>query len=300
MNSQPLYQLDIFADSASVQRANDLIAALTNFDRSASRLAMQKLVAVDRDHTGIPQFRVLCDFIEHWVISRIDPDWPNTISALAAEEQLIREQIIPASIVLGDAGVDLVRKCWCILAEASEKACVDPERKDYFAAELYLRGKQFHDVVRTARKIPGAEMRSTALRWMGLGYYGCAESEQARRAVLRYAWFAPHRFNDFIHEIKDTELECDWKDFQADLGDLDATWFPAWCAHEKKAGISMLDNLPAIEGGMAYRLVNNLAIRERGGLCREVYEDRAHLKGLNESFFVFYMKHREDLHARLK
>jgi hypothetical protein len=295
-----MYQLDIFADSASVQLANDLIVALTNFDRAASQQALQQLVAVDPSHAGIPQLRVLCDFVNHWVNSRIDPDWPPTPSAVAAEEQLLREQIIPAAAVLGNAGIDMVQKCWCILAESSEKACVAPEHNEYFAAELYLRGQRFHDAVRTARKIPGAEMRATALRWMAQGYYGCAESEQARRAVLRYAWLVPQRFNSFIHEIGDIELARDWKDFQADLGDLDATWFPAWCAHEKKAGTPTPDNIPITEGGMAYRLVTGLALRERGGLCSAVYEERARLKQLNGSFFAFYMQRRDDLHAIIK
>jgi hypothetical protein len=135
---------------------------------------------------------------------------------------------------------------------------------------------------------------------MALGYYGSADSENARRAVLRYAWLAPLRFNAFVNETQDKELERDWKHFQADLGDIDATWFPAWCAHEKKAGTSTLDNFPITDGGMAYRLVTGLALRERGGLSSAVYEDRARLKQLSESFFAFYMQSRDDLHARLK
>lgn len=297
---QPIYQLDIFADSVSVQRANDLIAVLVNLDHTASRQALRHLVAVDPNHAGLPQYRVLCDFVDHWVESCNNPEWPRTPSAVAVEEQLIREKIIPAAAVMGNAGGDLVRKCWRILASASERVCVAPEHYDYFAAELYLRGQQFHDVVRTALKIPGGEMRAAALRWMGLGYYGCGEPEQARSAVLRYAWLAPQRFDAFVDEIRDIELDRDWSDFQADLGDLDATWFPAWCAHEKKAGTPILDNLPTTDGGMAYRLVTGLAIRERAGLCRAVYEDRARLKRLDESFFAFYMKRRDDLHARIK
>lgn len=291
---QPNYQLDIFADSLSVQRTNDLVAGLVNLDHTASRQSLRHLVAVDPNHAGLPQFQVLCDFVDHWLETRNDPNWPRTHSAVAAEEKLIRENIIPAAAVMGNAGVDLVRKCWCILARSSERVCVTPEHYDYFAAELYLRGQQFHDAVRTAKKIPGAEMRAAAQRWMGLGYYGCGEPDLARSAVLRYAWLAPRQFDAFVDEIEDKELDRDWSDFQADLGELDATWFPAWCAHEKKAGTSILDNLPTTDGGMAYRLVTGLAMRERGGLGRAVYEDRARLKRLNESFFAFYMRHRDN------
>ena len=297
---QANYQLDIFADSMSVQRANDLIAVLVNLDHTASRQALRHLVAADPNHTGLAQFQVLCDFVEHWAKSCNTPDWPGTHTVVAAEEKLIRENIIPAALVMGNAGAELIRKCWCILASASERVCVAPEHCNYFAAELYLRGQQFPDAVRSARRIPGAEMRAAAQRWMGLGYYGCGDPEQARIAVLRYAWLAPQRFDALVDEIRDRELDRDWSDFQADLGDLDATWFPAWCAHEKKAGTSILDNVPTTDGGMAYRLVTGLTIRERGGLGPAVYEDRARLKRLNESFFAFYMKHRDNPKDRTK
>lgn len=295
-----MQQLDIFADSVPVQRANDLIAALANFDRAASRQALHRLAEADPQHAGLAQYQVLCDFIEHWAGSCNDPGWPCTPTAITAEEQLIREQIIPAAIVMGNAGVDLVRKCWGILAKASEKAGIAPEHCDCFAAELYLRAQQFPDVVRIAKKIPSAEMRAAVQRWLGLGYYGCGETEQARRAVLRYAWLAPQRFDTFVDETGDTQLSRDWSDFQDDLGELDATWFPAWCAHEKKAGVYMLDDLPTSDGSMAYRLVAGLAIRERGGISSAVCEDRARLKRLDESFFAFYMKHRSNLFDRKK
>jgi hypothetical protein len=128
-----------------------------------------------------------------------------------------------------------------------------------------------------------------------LGFYGSGETNQARQAALRYAWLAPQRFDSFVDETGDAELARDWSDFQADLGELDATWFPAWSANEQKDGIPMRDNLPTSDGGMAYRLVTNLAIRERGGLGPALYEDRARLRQLDESFFAFYMKRRSDL-----
>jgi hypothetical protein len=292
-----MQQLDIFADSVPVQRANDLNAALGNFDRKASRQALLLLVAADPHHAGLPQYQLLCDFIDHWVDSCNDLDSPRTLETIAAEEQLLREQIIPAAIVLGNAGVYLVRKCWGFLAKASKEAGIAPEHYDYFASELYLRAQQFPEVVRTAQSLPGAETRAAVQRWLGLGYYGYGETEQAMSAALRYAWLAPQRFNTFVDETGDMELARYWAEFQADLGDLDATWFPAWCAHEQKAVSPMLDNLPTSDGGIAYRLVMGLVIRERGGLSPAVIEDRARLKRLNEYFFAFYMKRRSDLHS---
>jgi hypothetical protein len=289
-----MQQLDIFADSVPVQRANALIAALSRFDRVASQQALELLVAADSQCEGLPRFRVLCEFVDHWPDSCDEPDWPRIQTDIAVAEQLIRERVMPAATIMGDAGVALVQRSWSVLAKASEAARIGPEHCDCFAAELYLRAQQFPDVVRTAQGLPGAEMRAAVQRWLGLGYCGCGEAEQAGRAVLRYAWLAPQRFHVFVEEMRDAMLARDWRSFQADLGDLDATWFPAWCVQEKKADSTLLDNLPTADGATAYRLVVGLAIRERGGLCPAVYEDRARLKRLNESFFAFYMKCRSN------
>ena len=137
-------------------------------------------------------------------------------------------------------------------------------------------------------------------RWLGLGHYRCGAIEPSRTAALRYAWLAPKGFNAFVEEMSDPALTRDWRNFQADLGDLDATWFPAWCAHEKKSGTTIADNVPPGNGPMAYRLVVGLSIREQAGLCPAVYEDRARLKRLDDSFFALYMKHRSDLIPKLR
>lgn len=293
-----MQQLDIFADSLPVQRANALIAALSRFDGTASRQALLSLTSADPANAGLPHFQVLCEFVDNWSTDCDALGWPRTPTAVADAAQLIRERIIPAAATMGDAGMTLVRKCWSDLARASEAVGIGPDHADCFAAELYLRARQSPDVVRTAQGIPGAAMRAAVQRWLGLGYYRCGKTEPARSAVLRYAWLAPRRFSVLVEEISDAALTRDWRNFQADLGDLDATWFPAWCAHEKKAGATILDNLPPGDGPLAYRLVAGLAIRERDGLCAAVYEDRAHLKRLDESFFVFYMRHRSDLRPR--
>lgn len=287
-----MQQLDIFADSISVQRANALIAALAGFDCAAARQALNQLVAVAPGHAELPRYRQLCDFVEHWSDGSHTPHWPETHEIIVAEERLLREQIIPAAMVMGNAGGVLVRKCWGRLAEASEKIGIPPEHRDCFSAELYLRAQQFSDAVRTAQSAPGGVMRAAVQRWLGLGFYGCGAAAQAKSAALRYAWLAPQRFDSFVAETGDAKLARDWLAFQADLGDLDATWFPAWCAHEGKIDVAISDNVPASDGGMAYRLVTGLLIRERGGLGPDIYEDRKSLKRLNESFFAFYMQRR--------
>ena len=293
-----MHQLDIFADSLPVQRANELIAVLSRFDGTASRQALHALASADPANVLLPHFQVLCDFVDNWPTDCDAPSWPRTPTAVTDAAQLIKERIIPVAATMGNAGMALVRKCWSDLARASEAVGIGPDHTDCFAAELYLRSRQLPDVIRTAQRVPGATMCAAVQRWLGLGYCRCGEIEQARSAALRYAWLAPPRFSVFVEEMGDAALTRDWRNFQADLGDLDATWFPAWCAHEKKAGATILDNLPSGDGPLAYCLVAGLAKRERDGLCAAVYEDRARLKRLGESFFVFYMRHRSDPRPR--
>ena len=293
-----MQQLDIFADSIPVQRANALIAALSRFDGTASRHALQALISADPGHAGLPHFHVLCEFVSHWPGGWDAPSRP--LDAIATAEKMITERIISAAAIMGDASLALIRTCWSDLAQRSEAAGVGPEHPDCFAAELYLRAQQPTDAVRTAHGIPGADRRAAVQRWLGLGHYRCGAIEPSRTSTLRYAWLAPQRFNAFVEEMSNPTLTRDWRNFQADLGDLDATWFPAWCAHEKKGGTTIADNVPPGNGPMAYRLVVGLSIREQGGICAAVYEDRARLKRLDDSFFAFYMKHRSDLIPRLR
>lgn len=281
-----MYQLDIFEDSQSVLRTNDLIAALGRFEPVAAWEALHRLEAIAPAHEALSRFLVLCQFLERGSLEC------NTTADVAAGEQMLREQLTPAAMAMGSAASDWLRKCWSELAKSSERAGVAPQHPGCFSAELYLRAHQFSDVVRTARQVAGADFRAAVQRWLGLGLYSCGEMALSRDAAARYAWLSPQGFNAFVAEMGDAELARDWLDFQADLGDLDASWFPAWCVHENRAISTRLDNLPDNAGAAAYRLVTGLAIRERGGICPAVYEHRARLKRLDESFFEFYMKRR--------
>ncbi len=287
-----MQQLDIFEDSIAVQRVNALIAALGRFDHQASQHALQAMILADSEYAGLIHFQTLCEFVGYWSDANHTPDWSHTPPDIAATVQMIETRIMPATVVMGDHRHALLHRIWFELARSSETASIGPEHGDGFAAELYLRAQQFPEAVRTAQRLPGADLRAAVQRWLGLGHYGCGAVESARRAALRYAWLAPMRFGAFVEEAGDAALARDWREFQSDLGDLDAAWFPAWCAHEKKASAAISDNLPQCDGATAYRLVTALIRRERGGLCAEVYEDRARLKRLNESFFEFYLMRR--------
>jgi len=292
-----MQQLDIFADSIQVQYANALIAELSRFDPIAARRALESLGSSDPNSASLSSFQVLVEFLEHW---RCDaPSWPRTPAAIAAAVQFIPEKLLPAARMMGASGTAFVRKIYADLAKASEMVGIDPKDGDSFAAELYWLARQFRDVVRTATPLPGAEMRSNAQRWLALGHNGLGDAEPTLVAVLRYALLAPDRFGSLVEEMDEAALSRDWRNFQDVLGDLDASWFPAWCAHEKRHRRKVMDNLPSGEGPMAYRLIVSLNAREREGLSVAVIEDRQRLKRLDETFFSFYLRRRADLHSHL-
>ena len=292
-----MQQLDIFADSLPVQHANTLIAALARFDRTVCWPALEALAAVAPDHAGLARLRTLCEFVTSWPATD-GPGEPDSAAAVADAERLISERIVPATEAMGRAATLLLRRCWSDLARRSEAAGVGPQQPESFAAELHLRAGQPRDAVRCARELPGADRRATVQRWLALGNYRCGEKEASLTSALRYAWLAPQRFNALVEEMNDPALTSHWQSFQADLDELDATWFPAWLANEKKSGATIADNLPPGDGPQAYRLVVGLSRREHSGLCAAVYKDRKSLKQLDEGFFAFYMRHRSDPRQR--
>ena len=293
-----MQQLDIFADSLPVQHANALIAALARFDRKACWPALAALADVDPDHAGLARLRVLCEFVTSWPAAGDAQGAPDSAAAVADAERTISERIVPATEAMGRAATLLQRRCWSDLARRSEAAGVGPQHPESFAAELHLRAGQPRDAVRCARELPGADRRATVQRWLALGNYRCGEKEASLTSALRYAWLAPQRFNALVEEMNDPALTSHWQSFQADLDELDATWFPAWLANEKKSGATIADNLPPGDGPQAYRLVVGLSRREHSGLCAAVYKDRKSLKQLDEGFFAFYMRHRSDPRQR--
>lgn len=288
-----MQQLDIFADSLPVQHANALIAALARFDRAVCWPALEALADVAPDHAGLAQLQVLCEFVTNWPAAD-DPAAPDSAAAVADAERMLSERIVPATEAMGRAATLLLRRCWSDLARRSEAAGVGPQHPESFAAELHLRAGQPRDAVRTAGDLPGADRRAAVQRWLALGNSRCGEKEASLNSALRYAWLAPQRFNALLEEMNDPELARNWRSFEDDLGDFDATWFPAWLANEKKSSATIADNLPPGDGPQAYRLVVGLSRREHGGLCPAVYEDRKSLKQLDDGFFAFYMRQRSD------
>lgn len=237
-----MQQLDIFADSESVQRTNDLIAALACFDYSTSRQAIHALVAADPCHEALDKFQVLSDFIEHWVEYIAESDYSDIAATIVAEEKLICEQIMPVAIVMGQKREVLVRTCWESLAKLSEQAGIDPKQTPCFAAELYLRAGKFHDVVRTAKVIPCADMRSAVQRWLALGYAGCGKTEHARSATLRFAWLSPQKFDAFVQNLNLASNGRPLLSFFAHYPAINSAQTPVF-ARASKSGIDLVIKL---------------------------------------------------------
>jgi len=292
-----MQQLDIFADSESVQRTNDLMAAWARFDSNGAQLALQALRNVDAAHPELADFKTVCEYLARWPTGCDDPSWPRTPTAIQTAVDQLLTQLIPLTKKMGNAGHTLLRKMWADLANASTVANIDYTDGLTYTAELHWHAEQYAEMVRTAQQVPDADMQAPVQRWLALGHQKCGDHKMARLAALRFAWLAPQQFDMLITEINNLKLTKDWKAFQNDLGDLDATWFPIWCLHEHKADGLNLAPYPQNSGAMAYPILIDLIAQERVGLSEAIFTDRARLKDLGEHFFAFYLQRRSDFHS---
>lgn len=281
-----MHQLDIFNDSAPIQFANELFIALARFDRDALAPALNRLASADPRFAGLPQLQLLCDFLGGW------PSQCSSADQVADCEFWISAKIVPASRLMGAFARPMLKRLWSDLAFISEALGIGPDKHNYFAAELYLRAGLPADAVRVASKISEPTYCPSVQRWLALGLFRINEGVRGYFAALRCAWLDPEGFSALVSEIGSDTLSREWKLFQSDLGGLDASWFPAWCTHEKKLDLRMVGCIPPGPGPEAYGVVCKLLEREKQGLTAALFDDRARLRNLGDEFFDFYMRRR--------
>lgn len=292
-----MQQLDIFADSESVQHTNDLMTAWIQFDHNGAQRALQTMRNANPTHPELSDYQAICEYLARWPTGCDDPSWPRTPTAIQTAVDQLLTQLIPLTQKMGDGGRTLLRKMWSDLANASAVAKIDYAEGLTYPAELHWRAEQYAEMVRAAQLVPDADMQAPVQRWLALGHQKCGDNKMARLAALRFAWLAPQQFDILMTEINNLKLTKDWKAFQNDLSDLDATWFPVWCLHEHKADGLNLAPYPQNSGAMAYSILIDLIAQERAGLSEAIFTDRARLKDVGEHFFAFYLRRRSDFHS---
>jgi hypothetical protein len=108
-----------------------------------------------------------------------------------------------------------------------------------------------------------------------------------------------------LKTLGDSLLDQDWQAFEADVEELDASWFPAWylVAHPESAsdlGAQLAqdhaDARAEIPARQACLLLPRILDLEKNGHSRVLVDLRARLRATDARFFAAYMRSRSVRH----
>jgi hypothetical protein len=279
-----MQQLDIFLDTRATSLANAVIAALLALDGARATSAVEELRKEAPEHASLSAFERLCRFVEE-----TERDAMPITDALARVEA----ETVAASAALGNRAEEFLRPIWCGLARRAAAQPYDPARPEAYAAALWLRAGDHADADRIASQVPGGENLPDVLRWRCLAQHRLGGLDAALPLLMRFAWFAQARLAALVAELRDPLLERAWRGFLADLGDLDASWFPAWFLHEHRSAALAAEAVPGhIPAALAYAALIRLLELEKRGHSPALVSQRARLRSLGEAFFEFYLARR--------
>ncbi|MFZ5508908.1 MAG: hypothetical protein ACOZCP_02520 [Pseudomonadota bacterium] len=279
-----MQQLDIFADSRDTWLANAVIDALIARDAARAGAAIEELRKEAPAHAHLSAFSLLCDFLR-----ALEWDGLPVVEALERAEA----ELVPACAALGSRAEEFLHPFWRRLAQRAT-APYDPVRPEAHAAALWLRAGEYARAEAAAREIPDGENRPEVLRWCCLATHRLGGLDAALPFVIRMAWIAPERLGALVGELGEPLLARAWRDFGVALGDLDASWFPAWFLHEHPASALPADALPenVPAAAAACTVLARLLQLEKRGHSPALVSLRGRLKGLGEGFYEFYMERR--------
>lgn len=280
-----MHQLDIFLDTRATSLANALIAALLARDGARAGATLEELRKEAPDHANLPTFGTLCRFVQ-----------ATQCDALPIADALaqVEAQIVPASAALGERAEEFLRPFWRGMAQQAATAPYDPACPVAHAAALWLRAGDHAQADRLAGDIPGGENLVEVLRWRCLARHRLGGLDAALPPLMRFAWLAPARLAALVDELRDPLLERAWRGFLADLGDLEASWFPAWFLHEHRGAALPPQAVPEhVPAAQAHAVLTRLLELEKRGHSPALVSQRARLKALDETFFAFYLARRD-------
>jgi hypothetical protein len=281
-------QLDLFNDTAPVQKANQVVEALLRRDWSALPGTLAELTKVDAEHHFVPKFERLCGLIHEWQ-HLLGAEEIAYESCCHLREVLNSALTSLADDLMGDVAADWIRPFWGELAEKFERM---GGRGKEEGAEAYLKAQRWSDVLRMANAFSGKEMRPSVQRWLCLGYLALGHRDEATQSLLRFSWLSPDCLECLIQETSFAPWAQCWRGFQRNLGELDNDWFPAWYLHEFRPLEWRFEAFPQTSAARGYQILLGLLRSESRGIDRTLMADRAKLKNLCPEFFAFYLRHR--------
>lgn len=286
-----MQQLDIFNDTQATSLANDVVAAFAAQDGERAARAIAALRREEPDYRDLAAFDTLQAFLE----DRGKDGAPVDVAAIAARVRLIDEFVLPAAAVLGNYADGFLRPVWRRLAKAVH--AFDGTFPETHRAALLLRAGDHEAAETAAREVAGGARLAVVQRWLCLARHPRFGINGVLAPLFRFAWLAPSRLDEIVAELDDPLLTKARREFLGALGDMDASWFPAWYLAEHCATPFIDEAIPneILAAAACRRLVRILAF-EKQGHSPALVAQRAKLKALDETFFAWYMARRSVLH----
>ena len=259
-------QLDLFIDSAQTAAVNALLDALASRDAGAADRALERLVAIDRDHGQRFHAAALITVLEASA-----PEGPE--QGLERLQRMEREWVPAAAALLGNRRRDFLAPLWRDIGRALEPVRFDPHRPDHHASRAYLEGLDWERLRRSVLAVPGCEREPVLLARLAE-----AEWRLRNRTKAVESWFAlcrlvPQELERLIEApgFPDWTLRSAWGEaLERDLEpEMTPAWFPAWMLIEEPGLAAVLeprraDDDPSRAFDVVMELLANPGLDERG------------------------------------
>ena len=259
-------QLDLFIDSAQTAAVNALLDALASRDAGRAGRALERLVAIERDHGQRFHAAALIEALETSA-----PEGPE--QGLEWLEQMEREWAPAASALLGSRRRDFLAPLWRDIGRALEPACFDPHHPDHHASRAYLEGLDWERLRGSVLAVPEYEREPVLLTRLAEAEWRLRNRTQAVESWFALCRLAPEEFERSIDApgFPDWALRRAWREaLEQDLEpEMTPAWFPAWMLIEAPGLANVLeplraDDAPSRAFDVVMELLANPGLDERG------------------------------------
>ena len=259
-------QLDLFIDSAQTAAVNALLDALASRDAGTADRALERLVAIDRDHGQRFHAVALIEALEADA-----PDGPE--QGLERLRRMEREWAPAAEALLGNRRRDFLAPLWRDIGRALEPVRFDPRHPDRHASRAWLEGLDWERLRRSVRAVPEWEREPVLLARLAEAEWRLRNRTKAVESWFALCRLAPEAFERSIEApgFADWALRSAWREaLDRDLEpEMTPAWFPAWMLIEEPGLAAVLgprraDDDPSRAFDVVMELLAHPGLDERG------------------------------------
>ena len=281
-------QLDLFVDSAQTAAVNALLDALASRDAGTADRALERLVAIDRDHGQRFHAVALIEALE-----AAAPEGPE--QGLERLRRMEREWVPAAEALLGNRRRDFLAPLWRDIGRALEPVRFDPRHPDHHASRAWLEGLDWERLRRSVLAVPEWEREPVLLARLAEAEWRLRDRTKAVESWFALCRLAPEEFERSIEApgFPDWALRSAWREaLDRDLEpEMTPAWFPAWMLIEEPGLASVLgprraDDDPSRAFDVVMELLAHPGLDERG------IELRRALQSIHPGFLERYLAKR--------